>query len=119
MQQDMECGSGANMHDFEQKGSPWSRRPGCLLSQTTIMSDPPTLGRLHETLTESSPYCSGRLQLPDDSFELFYGKETPKYVSERQTSSSRPLTRTNVLRFINISKTENCPGSLDALQSAC
>ncbi|TFK89358.1 hypothetical protein K466DRAFT_564180 [Polyporus arcularius HHB13444] len=63
------------------------------------MSHPPTLNRLRETLTESSPYCSGTLQLPDDSFELFYGKGSPS-------------------TFINISKTANSPGSLDALQSA-
>ncbi|RDX43529.1 hypothetical protein OH76DRAFT_1421886 [Lentinus brumalis] len=51
------------------------------------------------TTVTSSPSI-GTLQLPDDSFELFYGKGSPS-------------------TFINISKTANSPGSLDALQSAC
>ncbi|KAI0715752.1 hypothetical protein C8T65DRAFT_694585 [Cerioporus squamosus] len=87
--------------------------------QTTNMSDPPTLDRLREVLTQSLPYCSGTLELPDDSFELFYGTDSPKYIG-RPAIPVKLTSRANFPdRFIELNKTADSPDSLKALQSAC
>ncbi|KAJ2982915.1 hypothetical protein NUW54_g10691 [Trametes sanguinea] len=38
------------------------------------------LKRLRETLTESPPFCHGTLQLPQEDFQLYYGKKQAQYI---------------------------------------
>ncbi|TFK82422.1 hypothetical protein K466DRAFT_568440 [Polyporus arcularius HHB13444] len=59
----------------------------------------PALDRLRQTLAQSLPYCGGTFVLPADSFELYYGKETAK--------------------FLNLGNAANSHAALDSLQSAC
>ncbi|KAI0806600.1 hypothetical protein C8Q74DRAFT_1223153 [Fomes fomentarius] len=63
------------------------------------MTTIPALDRLRSTLDEGLPYCSGTYELPVDIFDLYYGRDHPK--------------------FVNLSKMLAKPEALAELQATC
>ncbi|KAH9923774.1 uncharacterized protein BXZ73DRAFT_50901, partial [Epithele typhae] len=46
----------------------------------TYVPETPQLKKLQDTLTEQPSFCNGILELPSDQLELYYGRDSPRYV---------------------------------------